>query len=102
MTWQDAVGRYCEEVIPGAIEASTAKRYIVSFRQVAPHLDGPSWQTPLAARLGVAVRTVQRWAGGTSPMPDGLASELAGHLERKVGEAGALAVRLRRMVKADA
>lgn len=40
MTWQDAVGRYCEEVIPGAIEASTAKRYIVSFRQVAPHLDG--------------------------------------------------------------
>lgn len=72
------------------------------LREIGETLDGPSWQTPLAARLGVAVRTVQRWAGGTSPVPDGLASELVEHLERKVGEAGALAVRLRRMAKAEA
>lgn len=40
---------------------------------------------------------MQRWASGTSPVPDGVASELAGHLDAKAGEAGALAVRLRRM-----
>lgn len=69
------------------------------LREVGEALDGPSWQTPLAARLGVTVRTVQRWASGERGVPDGLAIELADHLERKVGEAGALAVRLRRLAK---
>lgn len=72
------------------------------LREIGEALDGPSWQTPLAARLGVAVRTVQRWTSGSSPMPDGLASELAVHLEIKVGETVALAVRLRRIAKAGA
>lgn len=40
MTWREAVGRYCVDVMPGSIKASTAKRYLVSFRQVEAHLDG--------------------------------------------------------------
>ncbi len=40
MLWGDAVGRYCLEVMPGAIKESTAKRYLVSFRAVASSLDG--------------------------------------------------------------
>lgn len=40
LTWQDAVVRYCQEVMPGAIKPSTAARYLVSFRQVRDQLDG--------------------------------------------------------------
>lgn len=40
LTWQDAVVRYCQDVMPGSIKPSTAKRYLVSFRQVRHHLDG--------------------------------------------------------------
>lgn len=40
LTWREAVGRYCEEVMPGAIKPSTAKRYLVSFRQTMQHLEG--------------------------------------------------------------
>lgn len=40
MLWGDAVGRYCLEVMPGAIKPSTAQRYIVSFGAVKASLDG--------------------------------------------------------------
>lgn len=40
MTWGDAVGRYCLEVMPGAIKPSTGKRYLVSFGAVKASLDG--------------------------------------------------------------
>ena len=40
MIWGDAVGRYCLEVMPGAIKLSTQERYRVSFTAVAPTLDG--------------------------------------------------------------
>jgi integrase len=40
MSWVDAVGRYCEEVMPHALKPTTAKRYIVSFRAVEPYLQG--------------------------------------------------------------
>lgn len=39
-TWEDAVGRYCIEVMPGALKPRTATRYLVTFRQVRSHLDG--------------------------------------------------------------
>lgn len=38
MTFRQAVGRYCEEVMPDAIDETTAKRYLVSFRAVLPTL----------------------------------------------------------------
>jgi len=34
MTWKQAVGRYCAEVMPGAIKESTATRYLISLNQV--------------------------------------------------------------------
>lgn len=39
MTWQDAVGKYCKEVMPGAIKPGTQARYLVSFRAVRSKLD---------------------------------------------------------------
>lgn len=39
-------------------------------------LYGPSWQTPLAEALGVALRTVQRWAAGTSEPAPGVWADL--------------------------
>ena len=72
------------------------------LREIGEALDGPSWQTPLAARLGVTVRTVQRWVSGERGIPDGLAGELVPHLEVKIGNVGRLAVQLRRMAKAAA
>lgn len=38
MTWKEAVTHYAENVMPAAVTESTAKRYRVSFRMVAPHL----------------------------------------------------------------
>lgn len=36
-----------------------------------------SWKTPLAADLGVAMRTVSRWENGDFAIPEGLGDELA-------------------------
>ncbi len=37
---------------------------------------GPSWQTPMAAALGVSDRTVRRWASA-GDVPDGVWADLA-------------------------
>ena len=39
-------------------------------------LYGPQWQTPLAQALGVADRTVRRWARGDTPTPVGVYIDL--------------------------
>lgn len=39
LTWDEAVLHYSEEVMPSAVSPSTAKRYLVSFRQVRAHLE---------------------------------------------------------------
>lgn len=46
------------------------------LRAAGEALYGPRWQTPLAADLEVADRTVRRWAAGDSAIPDGVTSEL--------------------------
>jgi integrase len=38
-SWKEAVTKYVNEVMPGAVEASTAKRYLASFRMVDPILE---------------------------------------------------------------
>lgn len=38
LTWDEAVLHYSEEVMPSAVSDGTAKRYLVSFRQVHQHL----------------------------------------------------------------
>lgn len=40
------------------------------FRAICFVLWGPSWQTPAAEALGVALRTVQRWHAEVQPVPD--------------------------------
>lgn len=45
------------------------------LREVGEALDGPRWQSEMARKHGVAVRTVQRWVAG-QPIPDGLWPEL--------------------------
>jgi len=40
------------------------------FRAMGEALFGDVWQTPLAAELNVAIRSVQRWTSGTNPIPD--------------------------------
>lgn len=40
LTWQAAVLRYVAEVMPQAVKPGTAKRYLVSLRQLDPHLSG--------------------------------------------------------------
>jgi len=47
------------------------------FVKIGEALYGPSWRAALAQALGVAERTVRRWAAETSPIPDNLPAELA-------------------------
>jgi hypothetical protein len=54
-------------------------------------LHGPSWQTPLAADLGVALRTVQRWASGASALPSGIWADLRKLLLQRSQEAARFA-----------
>ena len=44
---------------------------------VGKALYGPLWQSELGRNVGVATRTVQRWAAGRRPIPDDLSGELA-------------------------
>jgi len=53
-------------------------------------LYGERWQTALAADLGVADRTMRRWAAGTSAMPSGLEADLRRLLEERGAEIGRL------------
>lgn len=44
---------------------------------VGTSLYGPHWQTPLSEALGVADRTVRRWAIGQFNIPDGVWLDIA-------------------------
>ncbi len=46
------------------------------FRAIGEALYGPQWQSEMARQLDVALRTVQRWSVGTSPVPDSVRPEL--------------------------
>ena len=39
-TWMEAVVHYVTNVLPGAVKPNSGKRYIVSLRQVGPHMEG--------------------------------------------------------------
>lgn len=62
-------------------------------------LFGNEWQSPLARQLGVALRTVQRWASGHSPIPPPLGPELASALEARASELASLPAECRRLAK---
>lgn len=47
--------------------------------QLATHgrsLYGSGWKRPLAASLGVTERTIQRWASGSLPIPEGVTGDV--------------------------
>ncbi len=46
------------------------------FRAIGTALYGPQWQSEMARQLDVALRTVQRWSAGSSPVPDSIRPEL--------------------------
>lgn len=48
---------------------------------IGRRLYGDEWQMPLADALGVADRTVRRWAAGSSPVPASVAAALAAAIE---------------------
>jgi hypothetical protein len=45
--------------------------------KIGEALFGPAWRAALAEALGVAERTVRRWAAGQSDIPEGLGRDLA-------------------------
>jgi plasmid maintenance system antidote protein VapI len=47
------------------------------FREVGAALHGPSWQTALAASLGVSARTIRYIASGARPIPRDMETRLA-------------------------
>lgn len=47
-----------------------------SVHEIGEALYGPLWQSPMARDLGVAVRTVQRWAAGDTEPATGVWDDL--------------------------
>lgn len=53
------------------------------FSQIGTMLYGSAWRDPLARALKVSERTVRRWADGDSPIPEGIAVDLAALCRKK-------------------
>lgn len=53
------------------------QRDSATFCLIGTALFGAFWQSQAASELSVAVRTVQRWASGSSPVPEGVWADLA-------------------------
>lgn len=58
-------------------------------------LYGPRWQTELARDLGVADRTVRRWASGVRDVPPGLYVDLLRLTQKRGALLDTLSARLR-------
>jgi transcriptional regulator GlxA family with amidase domain len=59
-------------------------------------LYGPRWQSELARDLDVSIRTMQRWAAGTTDVPAGLYLDLLRLTQQRAAVLDALAPRLRK------
>jgi transcriptional regulator GlxA family with amidase domain len=58
-------------------------------------LYGPRWQSELARDLEVSIRTMQRWAAGTTDVPAGLYVDLLRLTQERAAVLDDLAPRLR-------
>lgn len=56
------------------------------LHEIGGALYGPLWQSEMARDLGVAIRTVQRWAAGTYPVPEGVWWDLRDRIDVRRGE----------------
>jgi transcriptional regulator with XRE-family HTH domain len=66
---------------------------------VGTALYGSRWQSELARALGVAIRTVQRWAAGDIEPPAGVYGELAPIVEERAAVLRPLLPRLRKAAR---
>lgn len=73
-----------------------------TLARVGEALYGPLWQTQLARDLGVAGRTVRRWAAGSHDMPPGITADLTRLCDHRAAEIDAAADMLREMLDAAA
>lgn len=64
------------------------------LRQIGEALWGLSWQSAMARELGVADRTVRRWAASERAIPEALADNLRASLANRRAEIDALLGRL--------
>lgn len=53
---------------------------------VGAALYGPRWQTEMAFSVGVADRTVRRWAAGSSAVPADVTAKLLAGVRHRLGE----------------
>lgn len=65
------------------------------LRETGEAMYGDQWQSPLARDLGVAVRTVQRWAAGVNAPGDGVYMDLLRLTQERAMILDALADRLK-------
>ncbi len=66
---------------------------LADLRAAAETLYGAEWQSPLARDLGVALRTVQRWAAGDNDPPD-VRAEMLVIVRTRINLLSAMAERL--------
>lgn len=66
------------------------------LREAGEALYGSRWQSELARDLGVADRTVRKWAAGDSPVPESAYAKLATIAKRRAHLIAGLIARLRR------
>ena len=60
-------------------------RTAATLRQVGEALFGPTWQTSLAAELGLADRTVRRMVAGDRDIPAGVWDDIANLCRARAG-----------------
>lgn len=66
------------------------------LRDAGEALYGARWQTDLARDLGVADRTMRRWASGADDLPSGVALDLLRLTQERAARLDALAELLKR------
>jgi hypothetical protein len=64
------------------------------FIAIARLLHGSGWQAGLAGDLGVADRTIRRWAAGSEPIPPGVWNDLTNRLYDRWVDIGRMRERL--------
>lgn len=69
------------------------------IREIGEALYGSRWQAGMADALGVNLRTVRRWAAGTTEPPPGACADLLGIMRERIGELAELAEQIREKAK---
>lgn len=93
--WLHATGTGAGPDIWARRQSVRSTMTLFDLRAAAETIYGSEWQSPLARDLGVALRTVQRWAAGEQQPPD-VCGELAAICRRRAAALARLADGLRK------